>query len=77
MDMNTIVRLIALPALAAGVIGGAALGLAGTAGATTTTAPQGPGHAFSPDTRAHIGPTVTAGHLGHNGPDRAAFLLNR
>jgi ABC-type enterobactin transport system permease subunit len=75
--MTKIVRLIALPVLSAGVIGGAALGLAGAAGATTTTTPQGPGHSFSPDTRAHIGPSATSSHQGHNSPDRAAFLLNR
>ena len=46
--MNTITRTIA----AAGIIAAAALGLAGTAAAATNTQPQGPGHVFSPGTKA-------------------------
>lgn len=74
--MTKIARIIALPVLSAGVIGGAALGLAGAANAATTV-PQGPGYSYSPAVKAQTGPAVTPGHQGHHGPDRAAFLLNR
>ena len=38
--MNTFARLVALPIVSAGIIGGAALGLAGAANAATTDAQQ-------------------------------------
>jgi hypothetical protein len=76
--MTKFARIIALPVLSAGVIGGAALGLAGAANAATTvTSPQGPGYSYSHVVKAQTGPAVTPGHQGHHGPDRAAALLNR
>ncbi|MGA5462416.1 hypothetical protein [Mycobacterium sp. NPDC050041] len=50
--MNTIVRVLALPVLSAGIIGGAALGLAGTASAAPPSAPQDPGHSYVQPTKA-------------------------
>lgn len=50
--MNTIVRVLALPVLSAGIIGGAALGLAGTASAAPQTAPQDRGHSYVAPTKA-------------------------
>ena len=52
--MNTITRSL----ITATMIGGAALGLAGVASATTNTAPQGPGYSYSPGTYATPAPTV-------------------
>jgi hypothetical protein len=42
MTKNTIARYIALPIVSAGIVGGAALGLAGMANAATPTAPAAP-----------------------------------
>jgi hypothetical protein len=70
-------RYCALPAVAAGIIGGAALGLVGTANATpgpatptTTTAPApvGPGYQYYPDYYATPAPTQVPGWQGHHGP---------
>jgi hypothetical protein len=65
-------RYIAVPAM----IGGAALGLAGLANATTTAqAPTGPGYSYSPDTYAKPAPTATPGWHNNHGPARIAHLL--
>ena len=65
-------RYIAVPAM----IGGAALGLAGMANATTTgQAPTGPGYSYSPDTYAKPAPTATPGWHNTHGPARIAHLL--
>jgi hypothetical protein len=72
-------RYCALPAVTAGIIGAAALGLAGTASAqpvaptTTTTAPApvGPGYQYFPDTYASPAPTQVPGRQGHHGPGHA------
>jgi len=70
-------RYCALAAVAAGVIGAAALGLASMANAnpgpvapTTTTAPApvGPGYQYYPDHYATPAPTQVPGWQGHHGP---------
>lgn len=50
--MNRIIHLIALPLVSAGIIGGAALGLAGTASASMTVNDDG-SMVATPDTYAH------------------------
>jgi hypothetical protein len=67
---HTIARFVAVPA----IIGGAALGLAGLANATTSVAPQGPGYSYSPGTHAHPAPTAKPGWNGNHGPARIAHL---
>jgi len=70
-------RYCALPAVTVGIIGGAALGLAGLANATpgpaaptTTTAPapSGPGYQYYPDTYATPAPSQLPGWQNHHGP---------
>ncbi len=51
--MTRIARLIALPIVSAGIIGGAALGLAGTAGAAVSVDNNGGIVATPPDIHAH------------------------
>ena len=67
---------IALPVAAAGILGGAALGLAGAATAATVggEAPTGSGYAYSPQTFAHPAPTVGPGWHGNHGPAYIAHL---
>ncbi|WP_458319671.1 hypothetical protein [Mycolicibacterium brisbanense] len=76
--MNRITSAIALPIISAGIIGGAALGLAGTASASTTsTAPSGPGHSFSPQVHAHPAPNAQPGWHNHHGAWHVAERQNR
>jgi hypothetical protein len=67
---NRFARYIALPAIAAGIIGGAALGLAGTANAGTypqhDQTPQ-PGMVAVPHTYANGAPEAVPGHHWHHG----------
>jgi hypothetical protein len=66
--MNRITRALALPLLSAGILGGA-LGLAGTASASTHTEPQGPGHSVAPSVKAQPAPNAHPGarwHYGHH-----------
>jgi hypothetical protein len=74
MTKNT--RLLALPILTAGIIGGAALGLAGTANAAATE-PTGPGYSYSPGTYAKPAPTQQPGWRNHHGPQHLAGLNQR
>jgi hypothetical protein len=67
MTKNTIARYIALPIVSAGIFGGAALGLAGTAGATTSTQPSGPGYSYAPSVKAKPAPEATPGYRNHKG----------
>jgi hypothetical protein len=69
-------RLLALPIISAGIIGGAALGLAGTANAAAT-APTGPGYSYSPGTYAKPAPTQAPGWHNHHGPAHVAGLNQR
>jgi len=63
--MNTIARYIALPVVSAGIIGGAAVGLAGVAGAATTT--QTTGHPYAPSVTAKPAAVQAPGWHNHHG----------
>ena len=68
---------IARSLITATMIGGAALGLAGVANATTaaaSTAPQGPGYSYSPGTYAKPAPTALPGWHNNHGPAYIAHL---
>jgi hypothetical protein len=71
---KSIVQFAALPILAVGVIGGAALGLAGTASAQ---GPTGPGNVYSPDTYATPAPDVMPGWHNHHGTWRITTPQNQ
>lgn len=73
---RNIVRFAALPIVSAGIVGAAALGLAGTASAQTQ-APVGPGYSYSPQTHATPAATQPGGWDAHHGPARVAHLQNR
>jgi hypothetical protein len=64
--MNNFARIIALPIVAAGIIGGAALGLAGAAGAATTDGQQ-PNIVATPSVKAHPAPDAMPGWRWHHG----------
>lgn len=64
--INRFARYIALPAVAAGIIGGAALGLAGAADAATYSTPS-PSDVATPDVHAHPAPDAVPGHIWHHG----------
>ena len=68
MNAN-IARHIALPVLSAGILGGAALGLAGMASAATTTTQNGSSVTIvtSPDTYAKPAPSALPGWRHHHG----------
>ena len=65
-------RYIALPVVSAGILGGAALGLAGMANATTTVTQNGPNASIftSPDTYAKPAPNAIPGWHHHHGHGR-------
>jgi hypothetical protein len=65
-------RYIALPVVSAGILGGAALGLAGMANATTTVTQNGPSTSIvtSPDTYAKPAPNAIPGWHHHHGHGR-------
>ena len=68
MTKNIIARYIALPIISAGIIGGAALGMAGMANAATSVAsdPQ-PGVVATPEVKAHPAPEAMPGWHWHHG----------
>jgi hypothetical protein len=75
--MNTTIarsftRYLALPVVSAGIIGGAALGLAGMANAATTTTEHSTGAAIvaTPDTHARPAPNALPGWRHHHGIGR-------
>ena len=72
MNAN-IARYIALPIVSAGIIGGAALGLAGIANAQTTTTQDSTGTSIvtSPDTYAKPAPNAMPGWRNHHGVGHA------
>ena len=72
MTNNMIARYIALPLVSAGILGGAALGLAGMANAATPTGPVGPGYSYSAPVKAHAAPN--AERQGPPGPRGQAGL---
>jgi hypothetical protein len=59
-------RYFALPVVSAGIIGGAALGLAGTAGAATTDV-RPPHIVATPNVKAHPDPDTVPGWRWHHG----------
>ncbi len=70
---NIIARYIALPIVSAGILGGAALGLAGMANAEVTTTQNG-GHTSivaTPDTYAKPAPSAIPGWRFHHGHGHA------
>ena len=82
MNTNRLVRFVALPALCAGAVGIAALGLAGTASAGSYSPPQPrPGIVAVPDTYATPAPNSHPGawwgrHHAHlHAPSTAKDLL--
>jgi hypothetical protein len=76
MNNNTfsrrMARYIVLPIMSAGIIGGAALGMAGMANATTSTAPNGPGYSYAPTVHA---PAAAQGHPHLHGVTRAEAMV--
>jgi hypothetical protein len=72
----TIARYIALPIVSAGILGGAALGLAGMASAATTSTDHSTGTAIvtSPDTHAKPAPNALPGWRHHHGHGRLAMF---
>ena len=69
MTIN-IARTFALTIVSAGIIGGAAVGMAGMANAATPTQPSGPGHMYSPSVKAHPAPEALPGWQGRHGAFR-------
>jgi hypothetical protein len=68
MNTNTsrFARYIALPIVSAGIIGGAALGLAGAANAATTDV-RPPSIVAAPTVKAHPAPNAMPGWRWHHG----------
>jgi hypothetical protein len=66
MTIN-IARTFALSAVSAGIVGGAALGMAGMASAATQTSPTVPGHSYAPVVKAHPAPDALPGWHGRHG----------
>jgi hypothetical protein len=75
---RSFVRFIALPIVSAGVLGGAALGLAGMANAGTVTTETSTGSAIvaSPDTYAKPAPNALPGWRHHHGVGRL-YMFNQ
>lgn len=75
MIARNFARYIAFPVM----IGGAALGLAGMANATSSggQAPSGPGHSYSPTTHAHPAAISHPGWQNHHGPQKIANRQNK
>ena len=74
--MNTTLTRIALTVFSAGILGAAALGLAGMANATTTVTQNGPSVSImtSPDTYAKPAPNALPGWHHHHGIGRLAMF---
>jgi hypothetical protein len=68
-------RYIALPMVSAGIIGGAALGMAGMASAATYSQPSDP-HFNAPSVKAHPAPGSTPGWHNHHGQFHIENLMN-
>ena len=67
MNTTRFARYFALPIVSAGIIGGAALGLAGTANAATAENVHPPDIVATPDVKAHPAPEAMPGHRWHHG----------
>jgi hypothetical protein len=68
-------RTFALSVVSAGIIGGAAIGMAGTASAATSTHPTVPGHSYAPVVKAHPAPQAMPGWHGHHGANRIQHFV--
>jgi hypothetical protein len=75
--MTSIARLIALPIDSAGIIGGAAHGLAGQANAAPAQDSTGTGYSYSPHTFAKPAPTQQPGWHAHHGVGHITHLTQR
>ena len=75
--MKNMIARIALPVVSAGILGGAALGLAGMANAATVTQPSGSGYSYSPSVKAQPAPTQKPGWHNHHGVWHVNALNNR
>lgn len=69
-----IAQLAALPIVSAGILGGAALGLAAIASAQTAA---DPGYSYPPETHTAPAPTQAPGWQAHHGPSHVANLHHR
>jgi hypothetical protein len=67
-------RYFALPVVSAGIIGAAALGLAGAASAATSTQPTGPGYSYAPSVKAQPAAEAQPGWHWHHGVHHLADL---
>ena len=67
MNTTRFARYFALPIVSAGIIGGAALGLAGAANAADNADVRGPDVVATPNVRAHPAPEVLPGAFWHRG----------
>jgi hypothetical protein len=74
---NAIARYIALPIVSAGILGGAALGLAGMANAAAAVGPTGPGYSYSPSTKAAPAADAKPGWQNHKGVRHIERLENQ
>ncbi len=72
---TNIARTFALSVVSAGIIGGAALGMAGMANASTPTYGTGPGHSYSPVVKAHPAPEAQPGWHGRHGVNHIEHLV--
>ncbi|OMC31852.1 hypothetical protein A5740_14300 [Mycobacterium sp. GA-1841] len=72
--MMNFTKALVVPVLSAGVLGAAALGLAGTAAAQ---GPEGAGNRYSPDTYATPAPGMKPGWHYHHGPQRQLIIQNQ
>ena len=77
--MTTLARIFVLPILAAGIFGGAVLGMSGMAHAQSLGGqePSGPGNSFSPRTYAHPAPSVQPGWYHNHGPAYIASITGQ
>ena len=67
MNTTRFARYFALPIVSAGIIGGAALGLAGTASAANNADVRSPDIVATPDVKAHPAPEAMPGWRWHHG----------
>lgn len=74
MTIN-IARTFALSIVSAGIVGGAALGMAGMANAATQTQTTGPGYSYAPAVKAQPAPQAQPGWHGHHGVNHVERLV--
>ena len=71
MNTTRFARYFALPIVSAGIIGGAALGLAGAANAASDTDVRGPDVVATPDVKAHPAPEACRAPSGTAGSTKS------